>query len=60
MNVDRLLVLVLALAGCAAAATAYAIRGRQRRGDVKQQKENLATWEGEGGAPAGANPPKID
>jgi len=42
---------MLALAGCAVAASAYLIGHYSRRQDAQQHKDDLSTWEGEGGAP---------
>ena len=49
---NRLIVLALALTGGLAAASAYAIRRNAQLGSVKLHKEDLQTWEGEGGKPA--------
>jgi hypothetical protein len=48
---NRLYVLALALTGCAAA-SAYLARHRSRRQAVQEHKDDLRTWEGEGGKPA--------
>jgi len=42
---------LLALAGCVAVVTAYAVR-RQSRDEAKRLEEDLQTWEGEGGLQA--------
>lgn len=47
---NKLLIPALVLAGSVAAA--YAIRRRSRRHEAQQNKEDLQTWEGEGGKPA--------
>jgi hypothetical protein len=47
MMIRRPIVLSLAIAGCAAAA--YAIGRRTRRLEQQQHKEELRTWEDEGG-----------
>lgn len=54
MMVNKLYVLTLALTGCAAAVSAYVIRHQFRRQEAKQHKDDLRTWEGEGGKPASA------
>ena len=51
---NKLYILALALTGCAAAASAYLVRNRSRRQAVQEHKEDLRTWEGEGGKPAPA------
>ncbi len=43
--------LMLALTGCVAAVSAYAIRRHAGRGEAKRDAEDLQTWEGEGGQP---------
>lgn len=48
---NKLYILALALTGCAAAASAYAIRHYSRRQEAQQHKDDLHTWEGEGGKP---------
>ena len=52
MMVNKIKILALALAGCAVAATAAVFRGNSRREEAQKKKEDLATWEGEGGKPA--------
>lgn len=52
MMVNRLYVVALALTGFAVAASAYVIRHRSRRQEAQQHKDDLRTWEGEGGKPA--------
>lgn len=52
MSINRLSVLAAALTGCAFAATAYVFRDRARRRRATQLKQDLNTWEGEGGLPA--------
>jgi len=47
---NKLLIPALVLAGSVAAA--YAIRRRSRDSEALQHKEDLQTWEGEGGKPA--------
>ena len=49
---NKLYVLAIALAGCAVAASASVIRHYSRREEAQQRKEELSTWEGEGGNPA--------
>jgi hypothetical protein len=49
---NKLSVLALALTGCAVAAAAYVVRHRARRQEAQQHKDDLHTWEGEGGKPA--------
>ena len=43
---------LLALAGCVAVVTAYAVRRQDRQEAIKRLEEDLQTWEGEGGLPA--------
>ena len=60
MIIKRLFMLAVAMAGCAAAATAVARHARHL--EKRQHKEDLRTWEHEGGnlapseAPAAAPP----
>jgi hypothetical protein len=49
---NKLYVLAAALTGCAVAASAVFIRQRSRREALLQHKEDLRTWESEGGKPA--------
>jgi hypothetical protein len=49
--VNKFYILALALTGCAVTASAYAIRHYSRRHEVQQHKNDLHTWEGEGGKP---------
>ena len=49
--INKLLIPALIL-GSVAAASAYAIRLRSRHYEAQQHKEDLQTWEGEGGKPA--------
>jgi hypothetical protein len=49
---NKFIILALALTGGMAAASAYAIRRNAQRGEAKLRKEELQTWEGEGGKPA--------
>ena len=51
---NKLYVLALALTGCAVAASAFFVRHLSRRQDAQQNKDDLRTWEGEGGKPAPA------
>ena len=50
--VNKLYILALALTGCGAAASAYAVRHYSRRQQAQQHEDDLHTWEGEGGKPA--------
>lgn len=50
--INKLPVLVAALMGCAVAASAVLLRQRAHREALLQHKEDLRTWEGEGGTPA--------
>jgi hypothetical protein len=50
--VNKLYMLALALTGCTAAVSAYAVRHHSRREEAKQHKDDLRTWEGEGGKAA--------
>ena len=52
MMVNKIYVLAVALAGCAVAASASVFGSRSRRAEAQKKKEDLATWEGEGGKPA--------
>lgn len=47
--INKFYFLALALTGCAVAASAYAIRHFSRRQEAQQDKDDLNTWEGEGG-----------
>ncbi len=49
---NKLYLLGLALTGCAVAASAYFIRHKSRHEQAQQHKDDLHTWEGEGGKPA--------
>lgn len=49
---SKFIILALALTGGMAAASAYVIRRNAQRGEAKLHKEDLQTWEGEGGKPA--------
>ena len=49
---NKIPMLALALTGCAVAASAYLIGHHSRRQDAQQHKDDLSTWEGEGGTPA--------
>ena len=49
---NKFVVLALALTGGVAAASAHAIRRNARRSEAILHKEDLQTWEGEGGKPA--------
>jgi len=49
---NKFIILALALTGAVAAASAYAIRRSAQRCEAKLHKEDLQTWEGEGGKPA--------
>ena len=49
---NKLYVLAAALTGCAVAVSAVFIRQRSRREALLQHKEDLRTWDGEGGKPA--------
>lgn len=55
---NKFIILALALTGGVAAAAAYVIRRSAQRCEAKLHKEDLQTWEGEGGKPAssGARP----
>ena len=52
----------LALIGCVAATSAYVIRQHSRRQEAQQHKDDLRTWEGEGGnpAPSAVRPARVD
>lgn len=50
--VNKLYIVALALTGCAVAASAIVIRHYSRRQKARQYKDDLSTWEGEGGKPA--------
>jgi hypothetical protein len=50
--VNKLFILGAALAGCTLAISALVIRQRSRHDALLQHKEDLRTWEGEGGKPA--------
>lgn len=50
MMIYKLLIPALVMVGCVA--SAYAIRRRSRHYEAQQHKEDLQTWEGEGGKPA--------
>ena len=56
MIIRRFFILTLAMAGCAAAT--YAIGRRSHRLEKQQHKEDLRTWEDEGGnlAPSATTP----
>ncbi len=45
---------LLAVTGCVAAATAYALNHRAHREEAQRHKDDLDTWEGEGGKAAQA------
>ena len=47
----KLIVIAMALTGGIAAASAYAIRRNAQLCEAKLNKEDLQTWEGEGGKP---------
>ena len=51
----------LALIGCVAATYTYVIRQHSRRQEAQQHKDDLRTWEGEGGnaAPSVARPARV-
>ena len=55
---NRFYVLAAALTGCAVAASAVILRQRSRRDAMLQHKEDIQTWEGEGGkvAPSALRP----
>ena len=55
MLINRLHILAAALTGCAIAASAYVMRTRSRRQETKRLKDDLSTWEGEGGKPASSD-----
>ena len=57
MSIGRLSILSLAMAGCAAAA--YAIGRHARKVEKRQHKEDLRTWEDEGGNLAPSETPDI-
>ncbi len=54
MIANRFLLLALTLGACAAAA--YTVGRHSRQTEAKQLKEDLRTWEGEGGNPAPSKP----
>lgn len=58
MLINRFSILAAALTGCAVAASAYVVRDRARRRRALQLREDLSTWEGEGGQPAPPAPSK--
>ncbi len=47
---NRFVVFATALTGVAVAAAAYGIRSLRRREAARQEKDDLRTWEGEGGS----------
>jgi hypothetical protein len=49
---NRFYVFATALTGCAVAAAAYGMRRHRQRQAALQQKDDLRTWEGEGGSTA--------
>jgi hypothetical protein len=49
---NKFIILALALTGGMAAVSAYAVRRNTQRRGAKLHKEDLQTWEGEGGKPA--------
>ena len=49
---NKFYVLAAVLTGCVVAASAVFVRQRSRREVLLQHKEDLRTWEGEGGKPA--------
>ncbi len=57
MNIRRLSILSVAMAGCTAAA--YAIGRHTRHVEKQQHKENLHTWEDEGGNLAPSDVPDV-
>ena len=46
---NKIPMLALALTGCAVAASAYGMRHYSRRQEAQRHKDDLRTWEGEGG-----------
>lgn len=56
MSIGRLSILSLAIAGCAAA---YVIDRHARKVEKQQHKEDLRTWEDEGGNLAPSETPAI-
>ena len=55
MGANKSLLLALLVGACAAAI--YAVSRNSRDSEKKQLKENLRTWEGEGGNPAPSSAP---